>query len=195
MQQPGASSQLADVRVDESIAGRALLTLRYLAAADPAGGWNDYFTPGDPGVHPETQLVWNKMVVAGHSQGGGHAAAIGRLFSVARVIQLASTCDATGSPSTPMDAAVPATWTDGSNLQDWATNPHQFRGLAVKTVFTNGQATSGDTVCFAHLAVWQNLGMLASHQNDQAATCSLASGHRAPIFCSQNAGAWKAMLQ
>ena len=38
-----------------------------------------------PGASPEQQIAWSKMVVAGHSQGGGHSAAIDKLFPVARV--------------------------------------------------------------------------------------------------------------
>jgi hypothetical protein len=186
--QPGAASDLAGIVVDEGIAGRTLLTLEYLAANDPGGGWGAFFTRGAPGASPESQIAWEKVVTAGHSQGGGHAAAIGKLFPVARVAQLSSTCDA-------LDYTTPATWTAGATAP-WASDPAQFWGLGTKTVFTNGAPSGGDTTCFAHLAVWTNLGMVASHQNDGAIVCSkVTSDHGASIGCPDNAPAWKAMLQ
>jgi len=190
--QTGASSGVANVRLDEGIAERSLLALQYLAARDPASGWDEYFTTGEAGAPPESQIVWSKIVSAGHSQGGGHAAAIGKLFPVARVVQFSATCDAIGE-------TTPATWTTGS-ITPWASDPSLFWGLGVQTTFgSDGGATGGDTRCFTHLAVWNNLGMTTSHQNDRAVTCTKASkvvdAHDATIGCPQNAEAWKAMLQ
>jgi hypothetical protein len=190
--QPGASSGVANVRLDEGIADRTLLALQYLAARDPADGWDEYFTAGAAGATPESRIVWSKIVSAGHSQGGGHAAAIGKLFPVARVVQFSATCDAIGE-------TTPATWTTGS-IAPWASDPSMFWGLGVQTTFgADGGATGGDTQCFTHLVVWNNLGMTTSHQNDTGVTCTKASktvdAHDATIGCPQNADAWKAMLQ
>jgi len=53
--------------------------------------WGQFLQNGKP--------VWNKITVAGHSQGGGHAAFIAKLFVVNRVVMFSSVGDATGGPS------------------------------------------------------------------------------------------------
>ncbi len=180
------AGSMANVAVDASIAGRLVMTLTYLAAHDPAGGWADYLV-GAPGAAPETRLAWPKLVVAGHSQGGGHAAAMGKLFPVARVVQLSAPCDHVGG-------TTPATWTNGS-AGAWASDPTQFYGLGAPTIFTNGAPTGGDTTCAAHAASWQNLGMVPERSNDTAATCGATGDtHGASIKCVDNAAAWANML-
>lgn len=47
-------------------------------------GWEQY-------LDAEGSVVWDAVAVAGHSQGGGHAAFLGRMFEVDRVIMAAST--------------------------------------------------------------------------------------------------------
>lgn len=61
-----------------SILNRLEKLLAYLAKQDPAGGWSEFVVNGHP--------VWSHIVIAGHSQGSGHAAYIGKLFSVDRVL-------------------------------------------------------------------------------------------------------------
>jgi hypothetical protein len=57
--------------------------LRYLADKYPLDGWEQYLTAGDV---PR----WSRILVAGHSQGGGHAALLGKYYSTAGVIMFAS---------------------------------------------------------------------------------------------------------
>ncbi len=71
-------SERVKVSRANSILNRFQKMLVYLAAHDPAGGWNEFLTNGSP--------AWSKIIVAGHSQGTGHAAYIGKLFSVDRVL-------------------------------------------------------------------------------------------------------------
>lgn len=175
-----------DVTLDEGIVGRAAAALRTLAARDPAGGWGAFLGPGDPGSSPATALAWSKILVVGHSQGGGHAAAIGKLVPVARVVQLSSTCDGVGT--------VAASWTNGA-VGTWASPPSQFRGLAAPTVVT-GDGTTGDTTCPLHAANWANLGMLPANRHDDAATCGAQGNtHGASIGCVDNYPTWVALLQ
>ena len=47
-------------------------------------GWEQY-------LDAEGSVLWEAVAVAGHSQGGGHAAFLGRMFEVDRVIMAAST--------------------------------------------------------------------------------------------------------
>lgn len=68
------------VKVDEknSILNRFTGFLKYLAKTDPNGGWNKFIKRGKP--------LWKDIIVAGHSQGAGHAAYLGKIFKVSRVL-------------------------------------------------------------------------------------------------------------
>ena len=66
-----------------SAENRLVKLLRYLAVQYPLDGWEQYLTAG--GV-PR----WSRIMVAGHSQGGGHAAMIGKYYSTAGVLMFAS---------------------------------------------------------------------------------------------------------
>ena len=173
---------------DEGIVDRAARALRYLAAGDPAGGWGSFLTSLDPAAEPATTLAWSKIIVAGHSQGGGHAAAMGKLFPVARVVQLSSTCDSVGP--------TPATWTNGAT-GTWVTDPKTFLGFAAPTFTGADGGLEGDTTCPAHAADWKNLGMLPADQMDDANTCGndgSTSTHGASLGCGLNYPVWQTLF-
>ena len=175
------------VAADESIVGRTVAALRYLAAGDPAGDWGTFLTSTDPATPPATAIAWPKIVAAGHSQGGGHAAAIGKLFPVARVIQLSSTCDS-------VDGAA-ASWTDGT-AGTWASDPTMFYGLAAPSFFTNGVASSGDVTCPYHTKSWTSFGMKANHRNNAAEICGeTGDTHGASLKCADNYDTWVTLLR
>ena len=75
------------VTVDSAncIVRRFALFLRWLVANDPAGGWDAYLQDGEP--------RWERIVVAGHSQGAGHAAYLGKVYSLAGVVMLSGPQD------------------------------------------------------------------------------------------------------
>jgi hypothetical protein len=75
------------VHVDfaNSILNRLQTLLRYLGKQDPGGGWGDFIENGQP--------AWSRIVVAGHSQGAGHAGYIGKLFAVDRVLMFSGPQD------------------------------------------------------------------------------------------------------
>lgn len=75
------------VSVDSSncIYNRIKKLLQYLHANYPSQGWNSYYSGN--------VIQWNKVMVAGHSQGGGHAALIGVNNPLKRVIMFASPND------------------------------------------------------------------------------------------------------
>ena len=182
---PGADQSLANIREDEGIIARIDQALRTLVAARPQAGW-DAFTGGATGTAPAVRIAWQRIIAAGHSQGGGHAAYLGKLFPLVRVVQLSSTCDA--------PAGVPAPWTAASS--GWITSPASaFFGFSAPTSFTNGVPTGGDLNCPYHLAVWQNLGMPTSHQADDATTCAGVDPHVASIFCGANYPRWVALFR
>jgi len=182
---PGADHSLADIRADEGIIARLEQALQKLAAARPQAGW-DAFIGGATGTAPADRIAWPRIIASGHSQGGGHAAYLGKLFPVIRVVQFSSTCDA--------PAGVPAPWTaaDGG----WISSPAAaFFGFSAPTVFTNGVPTAGDLNCPYHQAVWRNLGMPPSHQADDAAACAGIDPHIVSIFCGANYPRWVALFR
>lgn len=85
-----------DIQVDENncIKRRAEKLIKYLADTYPSEGWEQYLDG--------TEVLWNKVVVSGHSQGGGHAGIISKMFEVSRVIMFAAT-DWVASEATTAD--------------------------------------------------------------------------------------------
>jgi len=182
---PDADGSLADIREDEGIIPRIDQALRILVALRPQAGW-DAFIGRATASTPADRIAWQRIIASGHSQGGGHAAYLGKLFPLIRVVQFSSTCDA--------PAGVPAPWTAADS--GWITSPAAtFFGFSAPTVFTNGVPTAGDLNCPYHLAVWQNLGMPASHQDDDATTCAGIDPHPAAILCSANYPRWVALFR
>ena len=180
----GADASLADIREDEGIIPRIDQALRALDASRPGAGWAAFVH--DPGPSPAgDRIAWERIITSGHSQGGGHAAYLAKLFPVVRVVQFSSTCDAPGG--------VPAPWTAAGS--GWATSPAAaFLGFSAPTVFTGGVPTGGDLNCPYHLAVWKNLGMPPWSQADDASTCAGVGPHGASILCSANYPRWVALF-
>lgn len=89
------ANKLVTIPPQESVFARLSALLTYLEAEHPADGWGRWLADGAP--------VWANIVVTGHSQGGGHAALIGKQVAVARVVMLAATEDTAAS-------GLPATW-------------------------------------------------------------------------------------
>lgn len=78
-------TELVDVSEYDCAFNRLVKLLEYLDQHYPSEGWGEFLSGGEP--------VWSKFLVGGHSQGGGHAAFIGDLFSVERVLMFASPGD------------------------------------------------------------------------------------------------------
>lgn len=76
-----------DIEVDaaNSIENRLRKLLQHLATAFPAEAWGQYLIG--------QEIQWNKVVVSGHSQGGGHAGFMAKDRVLARVIMFASPND------------------------------------------------------------------------------------------------------
>jgi hypothetical protein len=71
-------SEKISVSPANSILNRLQQLLLYLVKTDPGGGWDEFVEAGRP--------AWSRIVVAGHSQGSGHAAYIGKSFPVDKVL-------------------------------------------------------------------------------------------------------------
>jgi hypothetical protein len=105
----GASgSEKISVNPANSILSRLQKLLIFLVKRDPDGGWGEFVADGRP--------VWNRIVVAGHSQGSGHAAFIGKMFQVDKVLMFSGPQDYLD------DLDEPAPWQSGPS----ATSPSRF---------------------------------------------------------------------
>ncbi len=172
--QGGAPADLQGIASDEGVYARLYAALRILAASEPNGGWNEYLTPG---VGAESSIAWSKILVSGHSQGGGHAALIGRDHAVDRVVMLSSPCDATRNDA-------PASWLTKS--ASYKTDPAlNYQALGAP----------GDTICPSYAAAWLALGMPAGARRADATVCASSAAHGATLACTENAPAWGAMLR
>jgi hypothetical protein len=90
-----APSGFADVAPADSIQSRLVDLLDFLANRHPGQGWARFVERGAP--------TWSKIVVAGHSQGGGDAAYIAKVRDVEGVVMLASDVDSSAT-SPPLAA-------------------------------------------------------------------------------------------
>ena len=88
------SGRFSSVPSDDSILARLTHALTVLRTRDPHGGWDQYLS-GDA-------VQWNRIVLAGHSQGGGEAAYIAHHHRVQGVLMFAS--------PVATDGHVAATW-------------------------------------------------------------------------------------
>lgn len=164
----GAAARLRQIALTDSVYGRAALALAYLAASRPADGWGQYLVPGvDPLSDPARAVQWSKVIAMGHSQGGGHAAVLAKLQPLARLVTLSSPCDEVDG--------VPSSWLTAD--ASWRAQP---------SALGYGFASSSDSTCHAHGAIWSALGLAAARRFDDAATCSGASAHTATTQCTAN---------
>jgi hypothetical protein len=72
----------------DAIMNRFIKLLQHLVAADPSGQWGQYLDNGSP--------IWNRIAVAGQSQGGGMAEFIAQRQEVGRVIAFSGGWDLSG---------------------------------------------------------------------------------------------------
>jgi hypothetical protein len=92
----GPTTGLISMSAADSIINRITKLLVWLGRNRPNESWGSFIQNGEPN--------WEKVVIAGHSQGGGHAAFIGKRYRVARVVMLGSPADRC------FVAAGPAPW-------------------------------------------------------------------------------------
>ena len=98
-------SDLVTVGRSDSIQQRLVRLLQHLDREEPDAGWGAFLRGRSP--------RWRSIVVAGHSQGAGHAAMVARLHVVAGVVMFSSPSDTgpdgqpagwlTGHHATPSD--------------------------------------------------------------------------------------------
>ncbi|MGC4119144.1 MAG: hypothetical protein QM765_32170 [Myxococcales bacterium] len=172
--QAGAAAGVADIQPDEGVFARLAAALSTLAAADPGGGWSAFLDGAQ--ADPEQAIRWNLVWASGHSQGGGHAALLGKRLPLDRVISLAAPCDAV--------ASSPATWM--TRTATFQTEASRFYGLA---------SSQDTTICPMHAAAWTALELPTANQNDAAQLCAGVDAHSAPLKCTANSGLWQELFK
>lgn len=165
------SSAATTVSGPNSIIGRTVGILDYLESTDSR--WSTYLTNDSTspytsphhlgGVRPN----WSKIVVAGHSQGGGNAAFLGIQIPVLRVALFSSPNDNIPGPN---KTTVPATWITFPSR----TPLTSYSGLRNANEGSYGDNTSNN---------WANLG------SSGTAGGVGGTGHGAEAFVGDGSGA------
>ncbi len=109
-------SNLVNVNRSNSIENRLIKLLIYLRNQRPTENWGQFLID-------DSTINWTKIVVAGHSQGGGHAGIIGRFHPVVRVIKLAA-------HDFNFLANAPANWISRPETTPNASTPDKFWGFS-----------------------------------------------------------------
>jgi hypothetical protein len=134
--------QVAVARGD-SVLVRLYRLLEQLDAIDPTGGWSSYYVPAVGSITPDN-IVWANIIIAGFSQGAGHAAWISRQRQVHGLFILDGADDTCLDPATGDE--LPAEWLT-TGLDASAGRP--------KYGYRHDHGT-GDT---STTASWQSLGL------------------------------------
>jgi pimeloyl-ACP methyl ester carboxylesterase len=171
--QLGAAAAVNDLTPDEGAFERIARTVLYLAEGDASGGW-EAFIDRTKLPDAEAAIRWESILVAGHSQGGGHAALVAKRQRVGRVVMLASPCDG--------DGMSVSGWLSSS--MGWKTEPSRMRGLW----------SMGDTTCRRAPEAWTRLGLSPANRTDDAPVCAGETPHSAPLRCASNAARWAELL-
>lgn len=105
------TSTLVDCTYEESVIGLLVTLLGDLDDAHPEMGWDGWIAANGT---PE----WSKIVLGGHSQGGGNAALIARDHEVARVVMYGTPFDRDPSGAVDIDNETysPAPWITDSHI-------------------------------------------------------------------------------
>jgi pimeloyl-ACP methyl ester carboxylesterase len=159
----GTQSDLVSVNKANSINNRILKLLQRLNNLNGNNGWNQFFDG--------SELVYSKFVLAGHSQGGGHAAYMAHKFPVDRVVLLSSPNDYSDVTNQP------AAWC--KNL--FATSSERFFGLTHK----RDEASSVSK----QYAVWKGINMLKGADTVSADGSSFSGSNALVTDFNQNLNA------
>jgi len=141
------------INADNCILNRAVRLLQWLDVNHPNQNWGQFLNSG--------QIRWSHVTVAGHSQGGGHAAMIARLFEVHRVVMFSSVTDATDGPS----GFISAPW-----LTQPRVTPHERY---------YGFGNTDDNLFFPQIEVnWKTLGLSGSKTDVDSSPPPYSGSHR-----------------
>jgi len=107
---------LVSVNRANSAENRLIKLLIYLRNRFPTDNWGQFLID-------DSTINWSKVIVSGHSQGGGHAGILGRYHSVVRVVMFAA-MDFNGLTQTP------ANWIAHPETTPNASSPDKFWGFS-----------------------------------------------------------------
>ncbi len=132
-----------EITVDSvnSIVNRLLRLLQYMDANNPGQNWGQYYNG--------TVIDWTKVMVSGHSQGGGHAAVMGIDRPLQRILMFASPNDysTTFSQSAPWTSmahtAQDEAYYSFNNINDDLIGQYSWQYTAALNLGAGG---FGDTV-------------------------------------------------
>lgn len=100
-------TSLVSVSRPNSIENRLIKLLIYLRNQAPNDNWGQFLIN-------DSTVNWSKIIISGHSQGGGHAGTIGRFHAVVRVVMFAA-MDFNGPTNSPANwISVPASTPNAS---------------------------------------------------------------------------------
>lgn len=139
-----ARSGLLDLPPQDCILNRLQKLLIWLAWRHPEQGWSAFLNGDEP--------QWDRIAVAGHSQGGGHAAIMGKQLPLERVVMLSAPADCVDGDE------APAPWLSRSG----ATPPENYFGFAHLRDHAIGRIT----------LAWEALGLAAFGPVTKVDTCS-----------------------
>lgn len=156
------SSDRVSVDAANSISGRLVALIDHLAVEDPS--WNrflveDASSPYTAAHRGPVRLKHQKLILAGHSQGGGHAAFLAMQVPVERVVMLGSPDDTTQSGTAP--------WIGDAS----ATSLDRFWGLRHQTEGPYGQNIA---------RVWGEIGGLGVGAGDNTSEVGVGDGSGDP---------------
>lgn len=110
----GTQSSLVTIKKANAIHNRILKLLQRLHKLNPSNGWDQFYE--------DSELMYSKFVLAGHSQGGGHAAYLAQKFAVDRLVMFSSPNDYSDKEGQP------ASWL----RNQFATSLDRFYGITHK---------------------------------------------------------------
>lgn len=122
---------LVNVSRPNSVENRLIKLLIHLRNQFPNDNWGQFLID-------DATINWSKIVVSGHSQGGGHAGIIGRYHAVVRVVMFAA-MDFNGATNSPANwIAVPNATPNASSLgKFWGFSHQQDELVNFKTLSTH----------------------------------------------------------
>jgi hypothetical protein len=138
----GAGAPGVTNSVEESIVGRLVSLLQFLAKRHPSEKWGEYLTS-------DNEPVWGRIAIAGQSQGAGMAGLIAKKESIYRVILFSSPIDFTkvqdGVEFAPWlslpSATPPERWYGERNVREpfnaMLTKTYPLLGISTDHVMVN----------------------------------------------------------
>ena len=156
-------SEFVNIDSTNSIYNRTIALLSYLHQQYPRQEWEQFYN--------SSALHYEKLVLAGHSQGGGHAAYFAKKFSINRLIVFAAPNDYSEKYDRP------AAWCQS----DFATSPTRFFGMLHKRdeiVSTSYQ-----------YAIWNAIKLLSTADTTSADGSAFTTSHALVTNYEPNPGA------